>query len=80
MLTALAAASIATSGAPTSEQAALVVAYGIIATFLVWGAVIAVEFAGDRVVAVVGGGYGDTSAQRHSTPSSRSGCSPSSMP
>jgi threonine/homoserine/homoserine lactone efflux protein len=55
VLTALAAASIATSGAPTSEQAALVVAYAIVATFLVWGPVIALELAGDRVVAIVGG-------------------------
>jgi threonine/homoserine/homoserine lactone efflux protein len=55
VLTGLAAASIATSGAPTSEQAALVVAYAVVATFLVWGPVIAFELAGDRVVAIVAG-------------------------
>jgi hypothetical protein len=55
VLTALAAASIAASGAPASEQAAVVVAYAVVATFLVWGPVVAFELVGDRVVAIVGG-------------------------
>jgi hypothetical protein len=54
VLTALAAAAIVTSGAGTSEAAALVTAYTIVATFLVWAPVVAFELAGDRVLAFMG--------------------------
>jgi hypothetical protein len=54
VLTALAAAAIVTSDTGTSEAAALVAAYTIVATFLVWAPVIAFELVGDRVVAIVG--------------------------
>jgi len=50
VLTALAASSIAASGAGTSGSAALVVGYTVVATFLVWGPILVFELVGEGVL------------------------------
>jgi Sap, sulfolipid-1-addressing protein len=53
VLTALAAASITTAGPTTSEAAALIVWYGLLATVLVWVPVLALLLLGERAVGIM---------------------------
>jgi hypothetical protein len=55
VLTALAAASIATASTDTAESTVLVAGYTIVATFLVWGPVVVFELFGERVLATLRG-------------------------
>jgi hypothetical protein len=64
VLTALASASIAASGATGSNEAALVVWYGLLATVLVWLPILAYFVLGDLVVAWLDGALAWLARQR----------------